>query len=122
MLGPYSFFFILDKRKTSLSKLSESQRLRLFLVIKDQFSLLYSDSNRNQLSSNQFKFLGIKIYRRRVRINKDCVGLPIRLYSGKRWSTIFVKKSIIGFPLSFFFLFPLTKEVKKYVFLYFELF
>jgi ribosomal protein S19 len=109
MYSTYSFLFQLDVRKKSLLKLSEPQRIRLFFVISEHFSLPYrrnqsSVNKKGLLSKMQLRFLSVKVRRNSVRITRDCVGLPLRVYSGNFWKTILVKNGIVGKPLRFFVL------------------
>jgi ribosomal protein S19 len=103
----YSFMFQLAARKYSLSKLSEPQRIRLFFVIKEHF--LKNNGNariiaNSSLRKAQFSLLRVKVFRSSVRLTSDCIGLPIRVYSGNCWCLILVKKGMVGFPLNFFIL------------------
>lgn len=110
MYSTYSFLFQLDVRKKSLLKLSEPQRIRLFFVISEHFNLLVSGGtstgsvNKGLLRKNQLRFLSVKVRRSSVRITRNCVGLPLSVYSGSSWKAILVKKGIVGYPLRFFVL------------------
>ena len=110
MYSTYSFLFQLDVRKKSLLKLSEPQRVRLFFVISEHFSLLsnrrqfISSANSGLLSQTQLGLLSVKVHRASVYITLDCVGLPLSVYSGNSWKAVLVKKAIVGYPLRFFVL------------------
>jgi ribosomal protein S19 len=110
MFSRYSFSVQLNQRKKALSKLSEPQRIRLFYIISEHFSSLGNiravvRSGKDLLRKSQLSLLRIKVYRSRIRITPDCIGLPVRVYSGKAWKAFLVKKNIVGFPLNFFILF-----------------
>jgi ribosomal protein S19 len=109
MYSSYSFLVQLDSREKALSKLSESQRTRLFFVIEEHFSTNAINSSTGSikkvlLRKNQVSLLSVKVYRASVFITANCVGLPLSTYSGNAWKSILVKKGIVGFPLSFFVL------------------
>jgi ribosomal protein S19 len=126
MYSTYSYLFHLDRRKKSLLKLRESQRARLFFVISDHFRCI-SGKNFGKvrtkgglLSKQQLSLLRVKVYRSGICVTRDCVGLPLSVYSGNAWCSILVTEGIVGFPLNFFVL--VCENIVNFVFLKLEIF